>query len=94
MTVTNIKEVKLSRTMHIPMGGIHPPTLYTSIPEFLTKIMENKEIENKEKVAKLDKESGNHLTLFPKSETKKAPPKGIATNKGIRLWDMVIPLAS
>ena len=32
LTVTSIKEVKPSITIDIPMGGIHPPTLYTRIP--------------------------------------------------------------
>jgi hypothetical protein len=38
---------------------------------------------SREKVAKLEKESGNLLNLFPRREIKKAEPNGIATNRGI-----------
>jgi len=85
LTVTNIKEVRLSRTIQIPMGGTQPPTLYTNIPCLPTKDIENKERRNKERVAKLDKESEKFLTLFPKRETRNAVPNGMATKRGNRL---------
>lgn len=42
-------------------------------------------MESKEKVATLEKVSENPFTLFPKRETKKAEPSGIATNNGNKL---------
>jgi len=82
--MTNIKEVNLSRTIQIPMGGTQPPTLYTNIPCLLTKDIENKERVSRERVAKLDKESEKFFTLFPKRETRNAAPNGIATKRGNR----------
>ncbi|GAI38466.1 unnamed protein product, partial [marine sediment metagenome] len=48
-------------------------------------------MKNREKVAKLDKESENRFTLFPRRETKNAEPKGITTNNGI-MYILVCPV--